>query len=98
MCVCVNVSVLVGVCVCVCVCGEERLCGVVTLKSPKKLMQNQAKSLTFSLTLKQNSKLTVLLHLFSEKSPRINNSQNNTVIMPIKAKFSKIRSQINKSN
>ena len=31
-CVCVSVSVLVSVCVCV----EERRCGVVTLKSPKK--------------------------------------------------------------
>ena len=60
VCVCVNVSVLVSVSVWKC---EERRCGVVTLKSPKK--KHILKSLSLSNCQKQNHKtngsLTLIL-------------------------------------
>ena len=54
--VCVSVSVLVSVCVC----GEERRCGVVMLKSPKK---NTFLSLQTLLSLSLTNKLSLYLSL-----------------------------------
>ena len=82
-CVSVNVSVLVSDCVG----SEERRCGVVTLKSLKKptfIRVFKYRSLSTNITI-ITTKQTVLLHLFHEKSPRNNYTQNNAVITPINA-------------
>ena len=53
---CESVIVLVSVSVCLCVCGDKPRCGVVTLKSPKKLFPKKTHiSLSSHLYLKSFS-------------------------------------------
>ena len=60
MCVFVSVSVLVSVSVCV----EERRCGVVTLKSPKKHISEKNTILTLSSSIANQT-----LYLYLTKAP-----------------------------
>ena len=73
------------VCVCVCVCVkvsvEERRCGVVPLKSPRKEHTYFSLYPQIRISLKCN-KLN-LKHVFCKLFPRNNNYNTHAIIMPI---------------